>query len=968
MQPLYLRLLGTPEVKAGTARFSFSLERKTAGLLAYLALEGATPRSVLAGLLWPDTSEAQARSNLRKVLTRLRKRASIIEGEQQLALAPQIQTDVTKPLAADEHAAQGPPVLLAGFEYDDCPDFAEWLLSWRERLREAQVQQLQRESEGLEASGELAQARELAKKLALLEPLAETHHRRLMRLHYLLGDRASALTAYHHCQEVLARELGLPPLPETVELAKQIEQMAVAIPSLPTRKAIPLSVQRPPLLERDAAWARLEEAWQNNLTIFISGGAGVGKTRLMYDFAASKGRFAEFVARPGDRSIPYATGVRLFRSELKGNHLADLEPWARHELSRLLPDLAEGAPPPPKPEEEHRFLEAWGVTVERLTQGATAIVSDDLHYWDPASFQVGTYLASRFADAPLRSLSAFRPNELPEALRQQIAQLVEANVAVVIELTTLSPMAVNDLVTRLELTPELSPALYNLTGGNPLYLVESLKSLFEVGEFGAAMLPERTSQLISSRLERLSEGAQHLVQAVALTGGDLDIELQAAMLERSPLELAASVAELESAQMLRGAALSHDLLGETLLKELPEVIKVHLHKRAARYLATLNDRNAQAAEHWLEAGVMERALKQWLKAAQTLYERGLPHESVLLLERALGYAESELDVTKIQVQLARLYNEVARYDEAKALLEAVLPRVDEPRLRADALYVRGDLLCNEGDLTEAANVIAEGGKLAKYLHDDKLLSDFWGLEEFLAYSEGRYQDAIALATRQLKYYRNGPPTAHLALVLSNLGTYYRCLGQLEDAILYQQEARHIAKKVGATQQEFSSLANLAGVYHFMGKLEEALALNSEALSLGDFYGRDFVRGNQATQLLRLERYEEAIAVSEVLAREANQIEARILSWTRLSELYTLTGQHDKVSAVLGEAIYLAKQTELVMVRARVVIDTHKFGTEAQRGEVSDMLASLDLETVPHDMRKELEEIFHNHIQDQNHHP
>ncbi len=953
-----LQLLGGANL--GDAHGNITLlERKTAGLLAYLVLEGASPRSVLAGLLWPDTSEAQARSNLRKVLTRLRKRASILEGEQQLTLAPQVHIDVTKLLATDEHVAQVPPVLLAGLEYDDCPDFAEWLLAWRERLREVHVQRLQKESERLELAGELTLARDLAKQLVGFEPLAETHHRRLMRLHYLLGDRASALTAYHHCQEVLARELALEPLPETATLATQIERMAVAIPTLPKRKAIPLSVQRPPLLEREEVWAQLEEAWQQNLTIFISGGAGIGKTRLMYDFAASKGAFAEFVARPGDRSIPYATGVRLFRSELKGEHLHDLEPWVRHELSRLLPDLAEGSPPPPKPEEEHRFLEAWALTVERLTRGTVAIVSDDLHYWDPASFQVGTYLASRFADSPLRSLSAFRPNELPQALRQQIAQLVDADLAVVIELEPLSPTAVSDLVTRLELTPTLSPALYDLTGGNPLYLVESLKSLFEVGEFEAATLPERTSQLISSRLERLSEQAQHLVRAVALTGGDLDLELQGAMLEQSPLVLAESVIELEAAQMLRGAVLSHDLLGETLLKELPEVIKVHLHKRAASYLETFDDRSAQAAEHWLEAGVMERALEQWLKAAQTLYERGLAHEAVQILERTLRHTEHELDVTKIQVKLARLYNEVARYDEAKTLIESILPQVDEPRLRADALYVQGDLLCNEGSLSEAASVIEEGSKLAKYLHDEKLLSDFWGLEEFLAYAEGRYQDAIALAMRQLKPYREGPPSAGLALILSNMGTYYRCLGQLEDAILYQKEARHVAKKVGATQQEFSALANLAGVYHFMGKLEEALALNTEALALGDFYGRDFVRGNQATQLLRLGRYAEAIAVSEVLVREANQIEARILSWTRLSELYSLTGQHDKVSTVLDEAIYLAKGTELVMVRARVVIDVYKFGTEAQRSEVSDMLAGLDLETVPHDMRKELEEIFHN---------
>lgn len=70
MAKSHLRLLG----RAALGRESWiPLERKVAGVLAYLALEGPTPRSKLAGLLWPETHERVARNNLVQSLRRLRR-------------------------------------------------------------------------------------------------------------------------------------------------------------------------------------------------------------------------------------------------------------------------------------------------------------------------------------------------------------------------------------------------------------------------------------------------------------------------------------------------------------------------------------------------------------------------------------------------------------------------------------------------------------------------------------------------------------------------------------------------------------------------------------------------------------------------------------------------------------------------------------------------------------------------------
>lgn len=952
------------------------LDRKAAGLLGYVALEGPTPRSTVAGLLWPDSGEEQARTNLRKLLLALRRVGPVVQGDAHLALAEGVRVDVNELLAAGRAAAatgpgdvamgqgdvapglgasapgQGIVPLLAGLVYDDCPDFADWLSVWRERLWERQLRDLEAEAQRLEEEGELGAALQAAVSLVFLEPLSEAGHRRVMRLHYLLGDRAAALAAYHRCQDVLQRELGVAPLPETAALAREIEREAVFVPPR-SKRPIPLRVVRPPLVGRDEAWARLEAAWEAGRTVYVSGDAGVGKSRLLHDFAAGKGRFLATAARPGERAIPYATGVRLLRGLLEGESVEELEPWARLELSRVLPGLAEARPAPTPPEEEHRFYEAWALVFERWSRRADALVNDDLHNWDEASLRVATNLASRGGASPSRSLNAFRPAELPPSHRRLVDEQVRAGLAEVIEVAPLPPEAVAELSVRLELpdAPALAPQLHALTGGNPLYLVEALKSLYETDSFGADDLPERLGSVLVRRLEQLSSGAHQLAMAVAVAG-ELDLELAAAMLEVGPLELAGPVRELEEAHLLRDGSLSHDLVGEVLRQGMPAAVGRLLHQRAAALLEARGEA-LRAAEHWLEAGDAARAVQQWRSAARDMRERGLPHEAVSVLERALELARGRREAPELNLELAEMYFEVGRYADAEDRLEALPSGADGPRLRAVALKVRASLLRALGKVEEAKAAIAEGSRLAAHLDDEGLRVDFLGQRVEVAALEGSYEEALALLEEELARLRSAGPSARLAMVLSDVGVLYRLLGDLEASALYQQESRALAHELGATQQEYQATTNLASVDFSLGRYEEALDLTLAALDLGTFHGRDTVRGNLASLYLLLGRYEEAIAESEALAGDAAIRQERILAWARLAELYTLTGRKGEVAPALERALELCRKDASVVPRVRVIINCLKFGTAEQRARARAMLAELDPHAVPAGMREEL---------------
>jgi len=187
---------------------------RDAALLAWLVLEGPTPRAQLAALLWPESPPEAARNTLRQRLFQLRKLlgADVVSGQQNLQLA-----------AGVGHDLAGGHELLADVNLDLGGDYAAWLAQQRAQRVDAHLSMRQAEAEQLERAGEFEAALPHAQALLRLAPLSEAAHRRVMRLHYLAGDRAAALLAFDACEQVLKNEVGTRPSTETLGLLRAIE-------------------------------------------------------------------------------------------------------------------------------------------------------------------------------------------------------------------------------------------------------------------------------------------------------------------------------------------------------------------------------------------------------------------------------------------------------------------------------------------------------------------------------------------------------------------------------------------------------------------------------------------------------------------------------------------------------------------------------------------------------------------------
>jgi DNA-binding SARP family transcriptional activator/predicted ATPase len=236
-----LRLLGRFQGRFSSGGPIELTTRKARALLAYLAVHAgqAQSREKLVALLWSDRAERQGRDSLRQALTALRKGLGS-EGEALLtvngdAVAVEPSAVEVDALSFEQLLAGGRPEdleravdlyqgdFLDGIGVRD-PAFEDWVYAERERLHGRAVEALAKVLAHQAKSGGADRAMATAARLLQLDPLQEMAHRALMRLHAERGQRGLALRQYQACVDILKRELGIAPEPETVALYDSIRQ------------------------------------------------------------------------------------------------------------------------------------------------------------------------------------------------------------------------------------------------------------------------------------------------------------------------------------------------------------------------------------------------------------------------------------------------------------------------------------------------------------------------------------------------------------------------------------------------------------------------------------------------------------------------------------------------------------------------------------------------------------------------
>ena len=639
--PVFLSLHGVAQVQRA-GMLARPLERKQAALLAWLALEGPTPRARIATLLWPDANEERARANLRQRLAKLRALDAGLLQDDGSVLA----------LAAGVAVAPANGRLLAAFDYADCDAFASWLEGQRDSAQNARRDALKQQARTAIECADLGAAQHHAEALLALDRESEDAHRLLMEVLYLRGDYAQAITLWDRCREVLRMLYGVPPSSATQALGELVLQAARAGRAAPVqeRGAMPLSLLRPPqLIGRSRALDALLAGWYAGQVLCVSGAAGLGKSRLLGELVAAVGGGASVAARPGDEVQPYAALGRLLLAAIDRSpnapHTALLQQAARivPALRAVLLRVSGGHSDPEALRTAHQRTLALQAAAQLLqacaSEGCDVFVFDDLQFADAASVEALPLLLEATSPALRLALGSRAGEETPAG--QALLDLLARQARLLrVDLEPLAEPEVTRLLASLALpgldAAALAPVLRQRVGGNPAFLLESLKLLLSLPSGAVApdpgLLPLSVqvapgiNAVVARRIELLSPAARQVAQLAGVAGADFSPALAGAALALAPPELAAAMRELEQRQVLYGRRFVHDLVAAAVRQTTRPEDAEQAHRRVAEALQAQGAEPARVAGHWRECG-------QWLPAGQGY------RTAALAAQRALRPAE-----------------------------------------------------------------------------------------------------------------------------------------------------------------------------------------------------------------------------------------------------------------------------------------------------------------------------------------
>ncbi len=789
---------------------------------------------------------------------------------------------------------------MEGFSLEDAPEFELWLEAERERWRRVFGELCERLSRLQVEAGRLGEAIGTTRLWTRHAPFEEAAHLRLVELLSAAGETEAALLSYQHFRNTLRRELDIEPSPRLTEIAgrlrEEVEGRASLGVSLARWAAPPqLSALDVPFAGRHEEFGALVSEYHACLSgkelriCAVVGEGGMGKTRLAKEFlgwAGARGADVLEGAASEGAGVPYGPLVEAIRPRIEREKAPDdlLEDVWLAEISRLLPELRERYPDlPPSPSGEGEMakgalFEAVARTVGALAARAPVVLFlDDLQWADSTTPEVLEYAGKRWAEqgAPVLLVIAARAEE-PASTSSLEGWLTSLGRRLPVRNLGVGPLKSEDVEKMLRRLatggsepariPEESAGsdqprselervgrwLAVETGGQPFYLVETLKALIEEGKLVvrarpdegsvvlgispalrvendlSSLLPQSVREVIRSRLSRLSPAASDLLAAGAVLGRRFGFEslLGVAGLEEAEglsaldellgrrLLLEEGGGQEEGASLYRGAtySFSHEKIRQVAHTESGQARRRVLHRRALEVLKDGTTPVAQLARHALAAGLLDQGFRYSLEAGDMAAEVFAIQDAIMHYERARevlaegrssGRSLTEPSITNLEhlyTQMGRTYELTDEWEKARLAYETMLTfaqEADEARLEVAALNLLAAFIFHhETDYRRASALLEEA----------RLVAEEADLTEVLVETECNLVDVISLQPRE---FERSKPLSEKALssaralerpdlVASAAATLARLemhTGELEAAAAHAEEGAELSRQL-----------------------------------------------------------------------------------------------------------------------------------------------------------------------------
>ncbi len=859
--PFSLRLLGAPSV-SWRGRMLTPGSARIVPLLAYAALNpGGVSRPRLIEMLWEDGKFVNLRQELRKI--------RMLPGADEWFADPageNVQVlgtvDVLELRAAaaqgqykvvtDAWPESGHAYVLAGLDLSFLPArYLDWLEETNTQLAHVFAHSFQQHAAELEAAGNLAGAIQAYRRLAELDPLAETAHRAIIRLEMTAGRLESAWHQLDVVRTVMHRELGSAPGDETQALAERLAaaaRKAGEVPPVDSR----LPAFKSAFLGRRAELRELGRLFDDPgaRILTITGMGGVGKSRLALEFAQQRAGsfpgglvYMSLTERTDLLPAGLATllGLEVTSGDIRASVLEHLD--GRRCL--LLFDNLDGQP------EVARFLS----DIAGSSPGTVILCTSQVQL----NVQEERVFTLTGMDYPAGPGSA-QPDDFDAIafFRQQMpGPLEESQLPHVVEICR--------LLDGLPLGVELAAALtgYMTCREIAAELARGNYGLLSVEHIDRPHRHRTLKALLQATWQLLEPDIRSRITRLSVFSGPFSREDARAVAAVSFPDLRRLIARSLLAHEPDGMLRLHPSIRWFATEELERErggrgLRKRLHQRAARHIMEGLDVSAPRDFH---------ELAPWLDACHHLVAAGEHDEACRLL-------------ISFDVRL------LLRWGQAAMVLqrhEELHPHLQDPHLKGRSLNSRGLALSRLGRLPEAISAYTEALGYARQTGDRKNEANYLG-NSGIAYSiSGKLHEAIAMHEAALELSREMGDRASEGIDLGCVGLAWNRLGDVERAITSHTMALEASRAAGDRQSEANHLGNLARIFVRQSEHLKALAHVQAALvlrrELGDRRGEAIdlhclaeILEQQDRPAEALARYQEALALNRSIGERIGECE------------------------------------------------------------------------------------------------
>lgn len=600
---------------------------------------------------------------------------------------------------------------------------------------------------------------------------------------------------------------------------------------------------------RRAELADLEQALRDvesgePRVFFVAGPAGIGKSRLIAQFADRIRDRGVLVLHTscvalGAETIPLSPMTAAIRQLLDSLPRADLTTAvpAANALPALLPELREAGTPAGSVAEQ---VELFTAVLHRLGRHRPVVwVIDDLHACDASTRELIGSIARTTHATQVMLVCGYR-DDAPhvDALASMVAELGRSPAVVKVTLPPFTRGEVRELLTLLSgRSPEPAPLdqILQRSGGNPFYAAELAESTT------LAELPDTLQALLTRPLGSLSPDALAVIRIVSVAGR-IDHEVLARASALAEDELTKSLREAVAARLVEpvgtGYRMRHALLAEATQAAMLPVERARIHRSCGAALEALGaersgpEARAALALHWLRSGDARRALPALLDSADAAAAMHAFAEQGRLLKCAMDNWDAVPTAETVTGSSFQTLCSSAAYAAAWAgEYELVCEVVDAALQRIDADSERG-----------LASLL--------YAHRSMALHHL---------NRSEVQASVQRALQLLP----GEPKQPRMDVLDYLAAVQTLQGRLDQARSLSEEASRLAQESGDPQSVVRTSATLGWVLCELGEYERSRAVLQAAQQGAGDAERDLLQStrlwlNLAVTALALGDYEGAI--------------------------------------------------------------------------------------------------------------